>query len=63
MSEPRVRVRLTADCVVDGLVRHAGEIVEIEQSLAEAFGVQVDAAGRPRPAKPAATENSDDEKQ
>lgn len=36
--EPKVRVKLAAKCLVNGVKREAGEIVEIEESIAEFFG-------------------------
>lgn len=47
-SDPnlKVRVKLHARCLVDKLVREAGEIVEIHNGIADAFGVRVDADGK-----------------
>lgn len=61
MTEPKVRVKLSGDCIVDGVVRYAGEIVEIEQSLVDDFGVAVDSAGRTRTAKAQRPEGKDDD--
>jgi hypothetical protein len=38
MSEIKVRVTLKADSLVDGVIREAGEVVELPRDIAEDFG-------------------------
>ena len=37
-SEIKLRVKLAAACLIDGVLREAGEIVELPESIARDFG-------------------------
>lgn len=52
MTEIKVRVKLAADCLVDGVIREAGEIVELPQEVASDFGTIYSPKAEKASAKP-----------